>query len=79
MPHTTHVSTRAVTFNPPPPPHTHAQALITLLDLAFDPATEAGPQFRQTLTVALETLASLSLQAQSLLASALLPAARRWV
>lgn len=54
------------------------QALISVLGLAFDPATEAAPQFRQTLTVALETLASLSLQAQSLLASALLPAARRW-
>ncbi|RMZ56649.1 hypothetical protein APUTEX25_002738, partial [Auxenochlorella protothecoides] len=53
------------------------EALISLLGLAFDPTTEAAPQFRQTLTVALETLASLSLQAQSLLASALLPAARR--
>ncbi|KAL6777214.1 hypothetical protein ACKKBF_B20605 [Auxenochlorella protothecoides x Auxenochlorella symbiontica] len=53
------------------------EALISVLGLAFDPATEAAPQFRQTLTVALETLASLSLQAQSLLASALLPAARR--
>lgn len=48
-----------------------------LLLLAFDPVTETAPRFRQGLTVLFEVLAGLSLPAQDLLASALLPAARR--
>jgi hypothetical protein len=47
------------------------------LGLGLDPVTELAPRFRQTLVVLLETFASLSLQSQAILASALLPAARK--
>ena len=53
------------------------QAITTLLLLAFDPVTEPCARFRQGLTVLFEVLAALSLPAQDLLATALLPAARR--
>ncbi|KAK2078473.1 hypothetical protein QBZ16_003313 [Prototheca wickerhamii] len=53
------------------------EAITTLLLLAFDPVTEPCARFRQGLTVLFEVLAALSLPAQDLLATALLPAARR--